>query len=148
MLNVNIAPYWCDHFLNVFFYLNRQTNCLFSYFQDFQWAKDKICCMSGWKIDSEKYRKTEKLFTEIWVSTRSRKNISTIQYMMNDFCWKKLLFIVPILDYFFCRTRPLFCPMLHNETKIDVLAKNSTMLFVVFDGFFLKFWKVFLKQNL
>jgi hypothetical protein len=35
--------------------------------QDFQWAKDKICCMSGWKIDSEKYRKTEKLFTEIWV---------------------------------------------------------------------------------
>ena len=148
MLNVYIAPYRCDHFFICFFLPKQATNCLFSYFQDFQWAKDKICCMSGWKIDSEKYRKTEKLFTEIWVSTRSRKNISTIQYMMNDFCWKKLLFIVPNLDYFFCRTRPLFCPMLHNETKINVLAKNSTMLFVVFDGFFKKCWKVFLKQNL
>ena len=36
-------------------------------FKDFQWAKDKVCFMSGWKIDSEKYRRTEKLFSDIWV---------------------------------------------------------------------------------
>lgn len=37
-------------------------------YQDFLWAKDKICYMSGWKIDSEKYKKAEKLFKNIWIS--------------------------------------------------------------------------------
>jgi len=37
-------------------------------YNDFLWAKDKLCYMSGWKIDSPKYRITEALFTEIWRS--------------------------------------------------------------------------------
>jgi len=37
-------------------------------YKDFLWAKDKICYMSGWKIDSEKYKKAEKLFKNIWRS--------------------------------------------------------------------------------
>ncbi len=59
-------------------------------YNDFLWAKDKICFMSGWKIDSPKYQVrtivfwsflginscvlsicaqiTEALFTEIWES--------------------------------------------------------------------------------
>ena len=37
-------------------------------YKDFLWAKDKICYMSGWKIDSPKYKITEALFHEIWES--------------------------------------------------------------------------------
>ena len=37
-------------------------------YKDFLWAKDKICFMSGWKIDSPKYKITEALFNEIWES--------------------------------------------------------------------------------
>ena len=37
-------------------------------YNDFLWAKDKICGMSGWKIDSDKYKITEALFKEIWNS--------------------------------------------------------------------------------
>ena len=37
-------------------------------YNDFLWAKDKICYMSGWKIDSPKYKITEALFKEIWES--------------------------------------------------------------------------------
>ena len=37
-------------------------------YNDFLWAKDKICGMSGWKIDSYKYKITEALFKEIWDS--------------------------------------------------------------------------------
>eukprot|EP00095_Tigriopus_kingsejongensis_P000767 maker-scaffold67_size430214-snap-gene-0.12 protein:Tk00767 transcript:maker-scaffold67_size430214-snap-gene-0.12-mRNA-1 annotation:"GF14448" len=37
-------------------------------YNDFLWAKDKICYMSGWKIDSPKYKITEALFHEIWES--------------------------------------------------------------------------------
>ena len=37
-------------------------------FQDFQWAKDRICQMSGWKMNCDKYKATEKLFTAIWSS--------------------------------------------------------------------------------
>ena len=36
--------------------------------QDFQWAKDRICQMSGWKVNCAKYKATEKLFTDIWTS--------------------------------------------------------------------------------
>ena len=36
--------------------------------QDFQWAKDRICQMSGWKMNCAKYKATEKLFTDIWTS--------------------------------------------------------------------------------
>ena len=36
--------------------------------QDFQWAKDRICQMSGWKVDCAKYKSTEKLFSDIWTS--------------------------------------------------------------------------------
>ena len=41
---------------------------LASFLKDFQWAKDRICQMSGWQINSEKYKVTEKLFTNIWTS--------------------------------------------------------------------------------
>jgi hypothetical protein len=37
-------------------------------YNDFLWAKDKICYMSGWKIDNPKYKITEALFKEIWES--------------------------------------------------------------------------------
>ena len=37
-------------------------------YQDFQWAKDRICQMSGWKMNCAKYKATEKLFTDIWTS--------------------------------------------------------------------------------
>ena len=37
-------------------------------YNDFLWAKDKICYMSGWKIDNPKYKITEALFKEIWDS--------------------------------------------------------------------------------
>ena len=36
--------------------------------KDFQWAKDRICQMSGWKINCEKYKATESLFSNIWAS--------------------------------------------------------------------------------
>lgn len=48
-----------------FFDLNND-GCLT--YKDFLWAKDKICYMSGWKIDSPKYKITEALFNEIWES--------------------------------------------------------------------------------
>ncbi|TRY68920.1 hypothetical protein TCAL_05220 [Tigriopus californicus] len=48
-----------------FFDLN---NDGFLTYNDFLWAKDKICYMSGWKIDSPKYKITEALFHEIWDS--------------------------------------------------------------------------------
>ena len=35
---------------------------------DFQWAKDRICQLSGWRQDCDKYRATERLFTSIWTS--------------------------------------------------------------------------------
>ena len=38
------------------------------FYQDFQWAKDRICQMSGWKMNCAKYKATEKLFTDIWTS--------------------------------------------------------------------------------
>jgi len=50
---------------HTFFDLNHDG---FLSYKDFQWAKDKICLMSGWKIDSIKYKRTEKLFNHIWVS--------------------------------------------------------------------------------
>ncbi|XP_023349795.1 calexcitin-2 isoform X1 [Eurytemora carolleeae] len=50
---------------NTFFDLNKDG---YLSYKDFQWAKDKVCFMSGWKIDSEKYRRTEKLFSDIWIS--------------------------------------------------------------------------------
>jgi len=50
---------------NTFFDLNHDG---YLSYKDFLWAKDRICQMSGWKIDSEKYKKTEVLFTNIWTS--------------------------------------------------------------------------------
>lgn len=44
-------------------------------YNDFLWAKDKICCMSGWKIDSPKYKITEALFKEIWASLEDAADI-------------------------------------------------------------------------
>merc|ERR1712032_933283 len=37
-------------------------------YKDFLWAKDRICQMSGWKVNSEKYQRTERLFSSIWTS--------------------------------------------------------------------------------
>jgi len=53
------------HEFFTFFDLNND-GCLT--YKDFLWAKDKICYMSGWKIDSPKYKVTEMLFHEIWES--------------------------------------------------------------------------------
>jgi len=53
------------HEFFTFFDLNND-GCLT--YKDFLWAKDKICYMSGWKIDSPKYKITEMLFNEIWES--------------------------------------------------------------------------------
>lgn len=53
------------HEFYTFFDLNND-GCLT--YKDFLWAKDKICYMSGWKIDSPKYKITEALFHEIWES--------------------------------------------------------------------------------
>lgn len=53
------------HEFFTFFDLNND-GCLT--YKDFLWAKDKICYMSGWKIDSPKYKITEALFHEIWES--------------------------------------------------------------------------------
>jgi len=50
---------------NTFFDLN---NDGYLSYKDFQWAKDRICQMSGWKVDCAKYKSTEKLFTAIWTS--------------------------------------------------------------------------------
>jgi len=50
---------------NTFFDLN---NDGYLSYKDFQWAKDRICQMSGWKVSCAKYKATEKLFTDIWTS--------------------------------------------------------------------------------
>ena len=50
--------------------------------KDFQWAKDRICQMSGWKINCEKYKATESLFNNIWASlvqVRTKMRILDLQ---------------------------------------------------------------------
>ncbi len=57
--------FWLSTFELFFLDLNNDGHLTY---KDFLWAKDKICYMSGWKIDSPKYKITEALFNEIWKS--------------------------------------------------------------------------------
>lgn len=64
-----MRPYWHQLFpKNDPIYPSDLNNDGFLTYNDFLWAKDKICYMSGWKIDSPKYKITEALFHEIWDS--------------------------------------------------------------------------------
>jgi hypothetical protein len=63
------------HEFFTFFDLNND-GCLT--YKDFLWAKDKICYMSGWKIDSPKYKVTEMLFHEIWESLETIADLDKV----------------------------------------------------------------------
>ena len=43
--------------------------------RDFMWLKDKICGMSGWKIDGPKYKETEALFKSVWTTLSTLADI-------------------------------------------------------------------------
>ena len=66
-------------------------------YKDFLWAKDRICQMSGWKVDCEKYLRTEALFTHIWTSlvasadTDHDGRISTTEWLVLWESYKKEL---------------------------------------------------------
>lgn len=79
---------------NTFFDLNHDG---FLSYKDFLWAKDRICQMSGWKMNCEKYKKTEVLFTNIWTSlvdvadTDHDGKITIIEWLTMWECYKKEL---------------------------------------------------------
>ena len=66
-------------------------------YKDFLWAKDRICQLSGWKVDCEKYLRTEALFTHIWTSlvasadTDHDGRISTTEWLVLWESYKKEL---------------------------------------------------------
>ncbi|XP_070178166.1 calexcitin-2-like isoform X2 [Littorina saxatilis] len=51
------------HEFHTFFDLNKDGTLEW---KDFDMAREKICSLSGWKTGSEKFMKTQELFTDIW----------------------------------------------------------------------------------
>lgn len=51
------------HEFHTFFDLNKDGTLEW---KDFDMAREKVCSLSGWKVGTDKFMKTQELFTEIW----------------------------------------------------------------------------------
>ena len=80
-------------------------------YKDFLWAKDKICYMSGWKIDSPKYKITEALFHQIWES------LEIIADVDKDGKITKTEWVIKAFYLTFAYWHPMCYFLLHQQTK-------------------------------